>query len=44
MVKTLNKQLGSHKGSENKVVNNVRDAGESYYMTYENIKKEKGQS
>ena len=32
------------KGSENRIVNNVRDAGESYYKTYENIKKEKGQS
>ena len=34
----------SRKGSGNRVVKNVRDAGESYYKTYENIKKEKGQS
>ena len=34
----------SRKGSENRVVRNVRDAGESYYKTYENIKKDKGQS
>ena len=34
----------SKKGSKNRVVNNMRDAGESYYKTYENIKKEKGQS
>ena len=34
----------SKKGSGKRVVNNVRDAGESYYKTYENIKKEKGQS
>ena len=34
----------SKKGSENRIVNNVRDAGKSYYKTYENIKKEKGQS
>ena len=34
----------SKKGSENRVVKNMRDAGESYYKTYENIKKEKGQS
>ena len=34
----------SKKGSGNRVVKNVRDAGESYYKTYENIKKEKGQS
>ena len=42
----LNKSLikSSKKGSENRIVNNVRDAGESYYKTYENIKKEKGQS
>ena len=33
----------SKKGSENRVVNNMRDAGESYYETYEKIKKEKGQ-
>ena len=32
------------KGSENKVVNNMKDVGESYYKAYENIKKEKGQS
>ena len=32
----------SKKGSENRVVKNVRDAGESYYKTYANIKKEKG--
>lgn len=32
------------KGSKNRVVSNMRDAGESYYKTYENIKKEKGQS
>ena len=30
------------KGSENRVVKNVRNAGESYYKTYANIKKEKG--
>ena len=29
-------------GSENRVVKNVRNAGESYYKTYANIKKEKG--
>ena len=34
----------SKKGSKNRVVSNMRDAGESYYMTYENIKREKGQS
>ncbi|MEL1223736.1 MAG: hypothetical protein VW522_05765 [Candidatus Neomarinimicrobiota bacterium] len=34
----------SKKGSKNRVVSNMRDAGESYYKTYENIKKEKGQS
>ena len=34
----------SNKESGNRVVNNVRDAGESYYKTYTNIKKEKGQS
>ena len=34
----------SKKESGNRVVNNMRDAGESYYKTYENIKKEKGQS
>ena len=34
----------SKKGSKSKVVNNMRDAGESYYKTYESIKKEKGQS
>ena len=34
----------SKKGSENKIKNNMRDAGESYYETYENIKEEKGQS
>ena len=34
----------SKKESVNRVVNNVRDAGESYYKTYTNIKKEKGQS
>ena len=34
----------SKKGSKNRVVNNMRDAGESYYKTYENIKREKGQS
>ena len=33
----------SKRGSENRIVNNMRDAGESYYETYENIKKEKGQ-
>ena len=32
----------SKKGSENRVVKNVRYAGESYYKTYANIKKEKG--
>tara|TARA_B100000941_G_scaffold254867_1_gene203270 strand:- start:54 stop:155 length:102 start_codon:yes stop_codon:yes gene_type:complete len=32
------------KGSGNIVVNNVGDTGESYFKTYENIKKEKGQS
>ena len=30
-----------NKGTGNKVVDNVRDAGESYYKTYENIKKGK---
>ena len=34
----------SKKGSGNRVVNSMKDAGESYYKTYENIKKEKGQS
>ena len=34
----------SIKRSENRVVNNMRDAGELYYDTYENIKKKKGQS
>ena len=34
----------SKKGSKNRVVSNMRDAGESYYKTYENIKREKGQS
>ena len=34
----------SKRGSENKVVNNMRDAGKSYYKTYKNIKREKGQS
>ena len=34
----------SKKGSKNRVVNNMRDAGESYYKTYKNIKKEQGQS
>ena len=34
----------SKKGSGNRVLNNVRDVGESYYKSYENIKKEKGQS
>ena len=34
----------SKKGSKIRVVSNMRDAGESYYKTYENIKKEKGQS
>ena len=34
----------SKKGSGNRVVNNVRNAGESYYKTYKNIKKEQGQS
>jgi hypothetical protein len=34
----------SKKETDNKVVDNIRDAGESYYETYENIKKEKGQS
>ena len=33
----------SKKETGNRVVNNVRDAGESYYKTYEDIKKEKGQ-
>ena len=33
----------SKKGSKNRVVSNMRDAGESYYKTYENIKREKGQ-
>ena len=33
----------SKKGSKNRVVSNMRDAGESYYKTYEKIKKEKGQ-
>tara|TARA_Y100000768_G_scaffold258780_1_gene196831 strand:- start:1376 stop:1570 length:195 start_codon:yes stop_codon:yes gene_type:complete len=34
----------SKKKSENRVVENLRDAGESYYKTYENIKKEKERS
>ena len=34
----------SKKKSENRVVENLRDAGESYYKTYENIKKEKKRS
>ena len=34
----------SKKESENRVVENLRDAGESYYKTYENIKKEKKRS
>ena len=34
----------SKKETGNRVVNNVRDAGESYYKTYEDIKMEKGQS
>ena len=34
----------SKKGSKNRVVSNMRDAGEAYYKTYENIKREKGQS
>ena len=34
----------SKNGSDNRVANSMRDAGESYYKTYENIKKEKGQS
>ena len=34
----------SKKESENRVVENLRDAGESYYKTYENIKKEKERS
>tara|TARA_B100000959_G_scaffold176406_1_gene184678 strand:- start:687 stop:881 length:195 start_codon:yes stop_codon:yes gene_type:complete len=34
----------SKKETDNKVVDNIRDAGESYYETYENIKKEKGRS
>jgi len=34
----------SEKETDNKVVDNIRDAGESYYETYENIKKEKGRS
>ena len=34
----------SKKRSENRIVNNVRDAGQSYYKIYENIKKKKGQS
>ena len=34
----------SKKASKNRVVSNMRDAGESYYKTYENIKREKGQS
>ena len=33
----------SKKGSENRIVNNMRDAGESYYETYKSIKREKGQ-
>ena len=33
-----------NKGTGNKVVDNVRDAGESYYNTYENIKKGKERS
>ena len=34
----------SKKGSESRIANNLRDAGESYYKTYANIKKEKRQS
>ena len=34
----------SKKETGNRVVNNVRDAGESYYKTYEEIKKKKRQS
>ena len=34
----------SEKETDNNVVDNIRDAGESYYETYENIKKEKGRS
>ena len=34
----------SKKGSENRIANNLRNAGESYYKTYASIKKEKGQS
>ena len=33
-----------NKGTGNKVVDNVKDAGESYYKTYENIKKGKERS
>lgn len=31
------------KRSRNKLVNSIRNAGNSYYKTYENIKKKKGQ-
>ena len=34
----------SKRGSKNRVMKNMKDAGESYYKTYENIKKERGQS
>ncbi|MFL2982948.1 MAG: hypothetical protein ACJZ12_00980 [Candidatus Neomarinimicrobiota bacterium] len=33
----------SNKEQSNNVINKVRDAGKSYYDTYENIKKEKEQ-
>ena len=34
----------SKKKSENKIVRNMKDAGESYYETYESIKGKKGKS
>ena len=34
----------SKRGSENRVVENLRDAGDSYYNTYANIKEEKRRS
>ena len=34
----------SKEGSGSKIVKNMRDAGESYYETYEGIKSKKGKS
>ena len=34
----------SKKKSDNKIVRNMKDAGESYYETYESIKGKKGKS